>query len=1556
MKKGRRRTLSPPRRKVAILGFLFVVALVVIGSINFYNNESAQLEEGAFATLSNFFNFGWLYVTGPLLDEVTTVTSRDLFIADGIADGSVESTKDLTDDVNLISSEEGNILRLQVPGDTIGLQFDVLDLQDYVISSGQDLNVIDTPASVSLVENSGKLKWEYEVTLADVNLFSRVIISSENDEVLIIDENTVKIGEHYLSFADLVADGYVVNFVSPVFVSGEEVNSAGQRGVEQTLYIYKDFTGVSAVGDVVNLDPLFLTVEAEIGVFGCSELDLFGTVYILQESFIHTGFTNCFEITADEVTLDLNGQVIEGSGLAGLHMVSVVNKDGVTVMNGEIRRSGKGSTLSSGVYFERVNEGKIIDVESVRTPYAGIFLKDSTGVVVERGKYFNNKHAGVVIEGGSGNSVLDALVIGTNDHNQVRGVRIKSSSGNSIIGGEFSDNDQGIEIMGDSDDNLIEGVNIHNNFLSGITLLGVSSGNVLKNIRIENQPKAVEDFTTLSELNDLIFENEFGRVKIVDEGFRGDLELRGEIVYPGIFVIEDKKVSYDFSEVSRGDFSSGLEIYYNNVDGYLGNRNVLEVYYSDTINPEVLCVEGSDPSCNVLDSGEDETVRIGVSSEGELEIGEFRIELREPTGCISDEDCDDGNLCTVEDTCVLDFGTGESQCVYRNKVCGVGEMCDEETGECGIEIQGESCLDANGQPDNTKCDDGNLCTIDSCLANGVCDNVEEPCEGGGVCDENTGICLDPGILLSRNNFCYGIVSNCASAQRFSGDPADSENEIVVFDGDNYEIILDDEICPINPDPCKGPGICTKDGCEYPTNRPDGEIDCFFSPGQGCRTTASCEDGELYCHQLAFNHPDFGLPMLCESENPVLGPGCDLVDDDTFGLVNECVSIGIRTDRWCTWLTRYGPDNIMPSNLDACDPLPGVNFRYDPTNPDAAANGCVWDEVDPNIYDGLGCCPSVGTGSGHDSADGIYDCLGYVCSSGDCLEGPIHESLQCDQPGEEVTDCQTDSVFYRCETGTCTERVSTVLNEGASCTPQSFEGLAGEPTCSYCFCQGGNCAEASDACGLDLIGSIDVEIPEFEQAPETMRLPFMPTIPETVRASLKDGETDELDLYFTNRDMCGQYFRLNSETSGESLICNLFIKPDEDPKLYRFYETYLFDKLDQCTEGFMLFDTDGNSRVNERDYGEMDSRFSRYLNEDPLIACTSSNNYCEGTDLSPRDGETTMYDYAVYRMLKGIYRDELTPVVISDPHQFADTRPYLLRYFTNEFGQAEVYYNILNNVAETCDPILIDDVEIEGPDILGAYTFPNFEITIKPLDSNPADQITAATEYYRYLAWWKCAYEIQFSGRDGQTLEDWDIPAIIEISESSNLNAPAGVSFIGIKNIEPDLNPESEPLLKKATLAGHPDKIKQNILPSVVARFVLTQGSEIEQSWQLIGYLAAISHKEYRNKLERVLHDAIRRKELIPLRDIVTGERAANNPLLFEAQSKEIIEYIIRGLGRGERYYYTPNIIDIDNWEIGDKPYARRVVGMSLNGLEGFENEWVKYAQAKYLFKEKTIPL
>jgi len=164
-----------------------------------------------------------------------------------------------------------------------------------------------------------------------------------------------------------------------------------------------------------------------------------------------------------------------------------------------------------------------------------------------------------------------------------------------------------------------------------------------------------------------------------------------------------------------------------------------------------------------------------------IEVDDSAVPAHEAHGDIIDPDfendpencggcavsCDDDNLCTT-DTCVA------GECVNTPVDCDddnecTDDSCDEATGECvNTPVAGRSCNDEDSCTENDvcdadgncagspiDCDDGDICTADSCQG-GECvhDPIANCCENDDECPRGQ-ICVDNQCTDDPNPECAG---------------------------------------------------------------------------------------------------------------------------------------------------------------------------------------------------------------------------------------------------------------------------------------------------------------------------------------------------------------------------------------------------------------------------------------------------------------------------------------------------------------------------------------------------------------------------------------------------------------------------------------------------------------------------------------------------------------------------------------------------------------------------------------------------------------------------------
>jgi len=181
--------------------------------------------------------------------------------------------------------------------------------------------------------------------------------------------------------------------------------------------------------------------------------------------------------------------------------------------------------------------------------------------------------------------------------------------------------------------------------------------------------------------------------------------------------------------------------------------------------------------------------------------------------------CEDGNACTIEDTC------SGGICVGTPLSCDDGNGCTDDT--CDPTA---GCVHTSN---TAPCDDGSVCTTDDVCADGSCTGTPRDCDDGNVCTDdacdpltgcvhlaNTAPCDDGSVCTAGDacvaGLCRGVAISCDDANPCTADTCDPVTGCAHAS---------------TPSACDDGNVCTADSCD---------------PNSGCRhtaTAAACDDGD-----------------------------------------------------------------------------------------------------------------------------------------------------------------------------------------------------------------------------------------------------------------------------------------------------------------------------------------------------------------------------------------------------------------------------------------------------------------------------------------------------------------------------------------------------------------------------------------------------------------------------------------------------------------------------------------------------------------------------------------
>ncbi|MEK6935445.1 MAG: hypothetical protein AABW67_01530, partial [Nanoarchaeota archaeon] len=180
---------------------LAIIILLALGNLNYYSQNQKT--------------------TGKAVNEIL-VNELDRQIAEQLSDNELVSNVDVRTQVEVEVKQslfQNKIIEFNTSEGKINLEFDLLDYASWVENNAENTEVADN-FDINVNESAEKYKWGYKVKLNSLDFMAKINVKADN--ISVIDNQTLKIGNNYLSFADLTKQGYIVRVENPVVL--EEMN------------------------------------------------------------------------------------------------------------------------------------------------------------------------------------------------------------------------------------------------------------------------------------------------------------------------------------------------------------------------------------------------------------------------------------------------------------------------------------------------------------------------------------------------------------------------------------------------------------------------------------------------------------------------------------------------------------------------------------------------------------------------------------------------------------------------------------------------------------------------------------------------------------------------------------------------------------------------------------------------------------------------------------------------------------------------------------------------------------------------------------------------------------------------------------------------------------------------------------------------------------------------------------------------------------------------------------------------------------------------------------
>jgi hypothetical protein len=437
--------------------------------------------------------------------------------------------------------------------------------------------------------------------------------------------------------------------------------------------------------------------------------------------------------------------------------------------------------------------------------------------------------------------------------------------------------------------------------------------------------------------------------------------------------------------------------------------------------------------------GDDTTTAPADATTSETDTAVTPTDTPAPTDACADQadgvECDDGNACTVDDTC------SAGQCVGgSNLVCESTDSC--RTPGCDPAIGCYTTPVADGTPCSAGCFESAACQGGGCQVDPetavICPAPEEPCVDQLQCDPGTGECT-VSIFKATGSTCDADDNVCT--EDMCNDVGECEATDIIDTCDEENLVS----------PCWTWSCAAKTGCYQTTFVEDVSCD----DNNPCTYSDTCTVNE-FSQELCVGE---ALPI--DDENPCTDDGCTggtITHEPIDGLscgVADCDLPGMCTGGQC-----------QPPDTCSCSPVNGGWSEW--TVGDCGGAACGFGEqlatrVCNNPVPSCGGAGCVGDASELQS-----------CDMGDCADGSWCDAGQC------VEECTAvDGGWSEWTWGPC----SVTCGGGVQTGTRACDNPA--PSCNGAMCPGDNQTEAPCNAEPCPDGTLPIGKTVYDQAEEVV---------------------------------------------------------------------------------------------------------------------------------------------------------------------------------------------------------------------------------------------------------------------------------------------------------------------------------------------------------------------------------------------------------------------------------------------------------------------------------------
>jgi len=252
------------------------------------------------------------------------------------------------------------------------------------------------------------------------------------------------------------------------------------NGLDDGTYTYQAFVADTSGNENSTEER---TINIATGLLDCTDITTSGTYALTQEINVSSANfkANCINITANDIILDCQNNIIRGNGSAQEDNGIIISRVSAQTTNITIRNCEVTNWDTNGIFLERADNNRLENLNVSGNADRGILLDDSdSNTFTNITANSNSAGFGILFNNADSNNLTNITA-----NSNIYGIRIDSSNSNNLINIIANSNDYGVRLDFVSNSNTLTNITANSNSNTGIYIFGNS--NKVKNSIAENQ-------------------------------------------------------------------------------------------------------------------------------------------------------------------------------------------------------------------------------------------------------------------------------------------------------------------------------------------------------------------------------------------------------------------------------------------------------------------------------------------------------------------------------------------------------------------------------------------------------------------------------------------------------------------------------------------------------------------------------------------------------------------------------------------------------------------------------------------------------------------------------------------------------------------------------------------------------------------------------------------------------------------------------------------------------------------------------------------------------------